>query len=75
MSIFSTVTETEVTQEGSLSQGFLSASIKNVGTQVALVNGVSLGVGEAKGYPFVGKGYEPISYDPQGSTLQIMEIN
>ena len=38
------------------------------------VNGVILDPGEAKGYPFVGKGYKKITYNSQGSTLRIMQI-
>ena len=53
-----------------LRDGFLSASIKNVGEGKALVNGVVLFPGEAKGYPFVGKGYKKITYDPGSLDLK-----
>ena len=74
MSIFAKVEEREVSVSGSISEGFLSASIKNTGNQEAIVNGVSLAIGEAKSYPFVGKGYEKVDYDPKGTRLRILEI-
>ncbi|WP_262709942.1 hypothetical protein [Flavivirga rizhaonensis] len=40
----------------------------------AIVNGVTLAPGEAKGYPFVGKGYQAVSFDPNGSTLRVLVI-
>ncbi|WP_282068597.1 hypothetical protein [Olleya namhaensis] len=74
MDILAQVNEIDTTVSGEISDGFLSASIKNVGEGKALVNGVVLFPGEAKGYPFVGKGYKKITYDPEASTLRIMQI-
>lgn len=74
MSVFVKASEQDYTVAGALQEGFLVGSIKNVGTSEALVNGVPLAVGEAKGYPFVGKGYEAINFDPQGSILRVLEI-
>lgn len=74
MGILAQANEIEVEEAGVLQAGFLVASIKNVGTEQATVNGVALESGEAKGYPFVGKGYQEITYDPKGSTLRIMQI-
>lgn len=74
MDILAEVQEIEVNQPGVIQDGFLVASIKNVGENKALVNDVVLFPGEAKGYPFVGKGYKKISYDPGASTLRIMAI-
>jgi len=74
MDILAQIKEEEATLDGTLPQGFLFASIKNVGEETALVNNVSLPSGEAKTYPFVGKGYQQISYEPKGSTLRILQI-
>ncbi|WP_281778094.1 hypothetical protein [Croceibacter atlanticus] len=74
MDILAQVNEIDTTVSGEINDGFLSASIKNVGEGKALVNGVVLFPGEAKGYPFVGKGYKKIAYDPGASTLRIMQI-
>jgi len=54
--------------------GFLFASVKNVGDSPAMVNEVPLAPGEAKGYPFVGKPYDAIAFDPMDSSLRIMYI-
>ncbi|WP_452223690.1 hypothetical protein [Lacinutrix chionoecetis] len=74
MDILAQVNESDVQQPGEINEGFLSASIKNVGENKALVNGVLLFPGEAKGYPFVGKGYKKIAYDTGATTLRIMAI-
>lgn len=74
MDILAQVNESDTQQAGEINDGFLSASVKNVGENKASVNGVVLFPGEAKGYPFVGKGYQKISYDPGASTLRIMVI-
>ncbi|WP_339625467.1 hypothetical protein [uncultured Winogradskyella sp.] len=74
MDILAQVNEIDVEAPGELQEGFLVASIKNVGTEKATVNGVTLDPGEAKGYPFVGKGYKKITYDTSGTTLRIMQI-
>lgn len=74
MDILAQANEIDVSLPGELSDGFLVASIKNVGTEKATVNGVILDPGEAKGYPFVGKGYKKITYDTSGTTLRIMQI-
>lgn len=74
MDILAQVAEQDVVAAGQIAEGFLFASVKNVGAQNALVGGVVLPSGEAKSYPFVGKGYQAISYNPQGSTLRIMKI-
>ena len=74
MDILAEVQEIEVNEPGVIQDGFLVASIKNVGENKASVNEVLLLPGEAKGYPFVGKGYKKISYDPGASTLRIMAI-
>ena len=74
MDILAQVNESDEQQPGEINEGFLSASVKNVGEGKALVNGVVLFPGEAKGYPFVGKGYKKIAFDPGASTLRIMAI-
>ena len=60
MNIMAVVIETEVFEDHIAPEGFLYASVKNIGRAVATVNGVSLSPGEAKDYPFVGKGYQAI---------------
>ena len=74
MDILAKANETDVEGQGELQEGFLVASIKNIGNRNAIVNGVILDPGEAKGYPFVGNGYRKITYNSQGSTLRIMQI-
>lgn len=74
MDVLAEIKEEDFTQSGSLEEGFLFGSIKNIGTEVAIVNGVSLAIGEAKGYPFIGKGYKEINFDPNGSTLRVLQI-
>ena len=66
--------ETETMEDGATPQGALFVSIKNEGTETATVNGVPLEPGAAKSYSFVGKGYEAIPYQANGSTLRIMYI-
>ncbi len=72
--LFVNANEEDVTTDGVIAQGFLFASVKNVGNQVIQVNGVDLQPGEAKSYPFVGKGYEAIPYTTNGSTIRLMTI-
>lgn len=74
MDILAQIKEQEYNNIGQLQEGFLFASIKNIGGADAIVNGVALKAGEAKGYPFVGKGYKAIPFDPNGSVLQVMVI-
>lgn len=74
MDILAKITEAEFTTKGSIPIGFLYASIKNVGTREAKVGGVKLASGEAKGYPFVGKGYQSVDFEPESSTLRVLYI-
>lgn len=74
MQVLANITEREFIEAGEIPLGFLYASIKNIGDQPALVNGVSLASGEVKGYPFVGKPYNPVPFDPQDATLRILYI-
>ena len=74
MDIFAAVTEQETGADGEIPQGFLLASVKNVGDQTATVNGVDLVPGEAKTYPFVGKPYNAIPYQVNGSIIRILYI-
>ena len=74
MDILASVTEQDYNADGNLPQGFLFGSIKNVGNQTASVNGVDLPPGEAKAYPFVGKGYPQIPFVVNGSVLRVMMI-
>ena len=68
------VIEEEASANGNLPDGFLYASFKNTGSSPASVNSVRLQPGEAKDFPFVGKGYEAIPFDPQASSLAIMFV-
>jgi hypothetical protein len=72
--ILAQVIEWDATTEGDIAAGALFISVKNVGTGIAVFNGVNLAPGEAKSYSFVGKGYSGIHYVPSGSTLRIMTI-
>lgn len=74
MDILAQIVEEDANANGQLPEGFLFASIKNVGDQEATVNGVALAPGEAKAYPFVGKGYQSLPYEPSGSTLRILHV-
>lgn len=74
MDIIAQIQESEVTTSGQIAAGFLFASIKNIGNFAAMVNGVVLPPGEAKSYPFVGKGYQAIDYTATTTTLRIMTI-
>jgi hypothetical protein len=72
--ILAQIIEVETTVDGQLPSGFLFASIKNIGNAIATVNGVSLTIGQAVSYPFIGKGYATIAYQVNGSTLRIMRV-
>jgi len=74
MDILAQTTEKEHTQDGKIPEGFLFASIKNTGDSPALVNRVNLQPGEAKAYPFVGKGYQELDFSPNDSTLLVLYI-
>ena len=74
MDILAQVTEVEVSADGAIAAGFLFASVKNIGGSTATVGGVSLLAGEAKAYPFVGKGYDAVAYQVGGSTLRILLV-
>lgn len=74
MNILAQITEQDHNADGSIPQGFLFASIKNVGSIAATVNGVSLAPGEAKAYAFVGKGYEAVPFLVNGSVLRILYV-
>lgn len=74
MDLLAQVTEQDYAVDGNLPQGFLFGSIKNVGNQTANVNGVELPAGEAKSYPFIGKGYPLIPFTVNGSVLRVMMI-
>lgn len=72
MSNLINITETEVSEDGEIPAGFLFASVKNLGDQIVTVNGQELPPGEAKSYPFAGKGIQAIPYLVNGSKLLIM---
>lgn len=74
MDILAQSIEATVNADGEIPMGFLFASVKNVGAATAQVNGVPLPAGEAKSFPFVGKGYQAIAYVVNGSTLRIMRV-
>ena len=61
MNLLARAVEAEYTSDDVIAEGFLIASVKNVGTGgTVTVNGVALAEGEAKDYDFVGKPYEEI---------------
>lgn len=72
MDVLATITEQEFIEDGTIPEGFLFASVKNIGNQTALVNDEELIPGEAKTYPFVGKGCQAVPFEVNGSTLRIM---
>ena len=74
MNILARAQELETTSNGTIAAGFLYAKVKNIAEETATVNGVSLSAGEAKIYPFIGKGYEAVPYNPNGSRLQILSV-
>ncbi len=74
MNLLAQVNEQDFTQDGTLPTGFLFGSVKNIGNQTAKVNGVDLPPGEAKAYPFVGKGYPVLPFVVNGTTLRVMLI-
>lgn len=76
MNLLATVTEQEFSDtRGELPGGFLFASVKNVGDREVTVNQVPLSPGEAKCYPFVGKGYEAVPFSVSNqSTLRVLYI-
>lgn len=74
MDILAQISEQDHVADGNIPQGFLFASIKNVGAATAQVNGVDLEPGEAKAYAFVGKGYQAVPFVVNGSTLRILHV-
>ena len=74
MDVITTTIEQIVTEAGEIPTGVLFASVKNIGTTPAMVNGIPLAPGEAKSYPFVGKPSDAKSFDPMDSTLHVMYI-
>ena len=74
MDKLASIKEQDHTEDGSIPQGFVFASIKNVGKAAATVNGVKLEPGQAKAYAFVGKGYQSVPFTTGGSVLRILQI-
>lgn len=74
MNILAEITEQDYNVDDELPSGFLYASLKNVGNQVVTVNGVALEPGEAKDYPFVGKGYQAVPFQVNGSTIRVLHV-
>lgn len=63
--------EFETTDDGVIPEGAIVVSIKNIGTQNGIVNNTTLKVGEATNYTYVGKPYQSINYQTNGSTFKI----
>ncbi|WP_025663293.1 hypothetical protein [Aquimarina megaterium] len=74
MDVLANITEQDFTEAGEIPLGVLYASVKNVGQTPVMVNNVELAAGKAKGYPFVGKPYGVIPFDPQDSTLRVLYV-
>ncbi len=76
MDVLARITEQDFSgATGELPAGFLFASVKNVGREDVVVNGVPLAPGEAKSYPFVGKEYEAVPFEVNGAAqLRVMYI-
>jgi hypothetical protein len=54
--------------------GVLFIRVENVGSVTAKFNGINLAAGEKREYPFLGKGYDSMSYVTLGSTLHLTFI-
>ena len=75
MDLLAQITEIQPTQSGIIPVGTIYASFKNIGTEATNVNGTPLEPGEAKDYPFIGKGYSDIPYEiVPNSKLKILYI-
>lgn len=74
MDVLAKIIEQDFTEAGEIPLGFLYASVKNIGDTPVLINEVSLSAGEAKGYPFIGKPYRAISFNPQNSTIRVLYV-
>ena len=74
MDILAEPIEQTLTDDGEIQAGALFISVKNTGDQVANVNGEALPPGQAKSYPFVGKGYKAIPYEASGTEILVMTI-
>lgn len=71
MDILANPIEFETTTDGTIPKGAIVISFKNIGTVDGIVNNTTLKVGEATNYTFVGKPYNSISYQTEGSTFKI----
>lgn len=71
MDILANPIEFTTSDNGAVPAGALAIYFKNIGNQTTIVNGVELEIGEAKNYGFVGKAYQSIPYQTNGSTLRI----
>ena len=74
MSVFAHTHEGIQLEAAEVPAGALFISVKNTGEQPALLNGIPLAPGEVRNYPFLGKPYQSIPYDPQGSELTVLYI-
>lgn len=71
MDIFAQPSDSEHTVDGQTPAGALEVAFKNIGTSTAIVNGISIAPGEPINYGFVGKPYDSISFEPNGSILRV----
>lgn len=71
MDILAEPIEFQSNTDGEIPAGALEIAFKNVGDTIAEVNGISIQIGEAWNYGFVGKPYKAIPYKTNGSTLRI----
>lgn len=74
MSAFATPYESLHQAAGQVPAGALFISVKNTGRRRAQVNGIALEPGEVRNYPFLGKPYQPIPFDPAGGELTVLYI-
>jgi hypothetical protein len=63
--------ELETSVDGTTPAGAIDISVKNIGTVIGTLNGVSLKPGDAVNYGFVAKPYRAIAYQTNGSTFKI----
>jgi len=61
--------ETFINTSGNLRAGLLYARFENIGRENAIVNGLPLLPGEVREYPYLGKGYQAITFEAKGKAI------
>ena len=71
MNILANPIEFETSEDGNIPAGAIVVSFKNIGTVDGKVNNITLKVGEATNDTFVGKPYQSITFQTNGSIFKI----